>query len=259
VAALASLGASAAHSASPSTSTTPVARAVPAPRPIMSRTGKPFIPVLGDWEGTVNGNPASFQLGYDTSFHRPNGLPSYGVGRVVAFLPSTCPAVASYHSESLINGAMSNNLGRYGGLGLSRFGFGGLFTGKRSATLTHGYAVKSCRGRLTWHMHPSNRLPVTTGGWKLQYTGGQSAAFSVGAGGRLAAAIPLPRALAKCNGARGAVDLFIEPSGRASISQSSLVRLSMRFSKRRASGQLNAGGRGCAGGPIRFTASAKNR
>jgi hypothetical protein len=223
---------------------------------ITTRKGEAFLPTLGDWDGTVNGFPASFELTYDASMTQPPGTPQYGLLHVVVLRPNVCPPTPGHYAESVVDGKLSSKIGKYGSLGLSRFSFGGGFTGPRTATLSSHYNAGGCSGNLIWHMHPARRRPVDAGTWTLKFAGGESTPFTVLAGGRLATSIGLPKALTDCNGLEGAVDVFIAPNGVAKITQPSL-KLTMRFSRRTASGQLNSGG-GCAGGPIRFTAS-RNR
>lgn len=223
---------------------------------IRAHRGKPFVPILGDWDGTVNGFPASFQLRYDTSLPQRAGRPQYGLMHVVVLRPNACPRSASHYAEMLVDGKLASEVGNWGSLGLARFQLGGSFTRRRSATLSSRYALASCRGTLTWIMHPANRRPVNDGTWNVHFSGGEAGEFTVHGGGRLAASITLPHALIACNGLQGAVDVFIAPNGAATVSQPGL-RLTMQFSRRTASGKLNAGGHGCQGGPIRFTASQK--
>jgi hypothetical protein len=223
---------------------------------IQAHKGKAFVPTLGDWEGTVNGFPASFQLRHDTSLPQRAGRPQYGLTHIVVFRPDACPASSVRYSEAVVDGQLSSQLGSWGSLGLSHFGFGGGFTGRRSATLSSHYKLKACSGQLTWNMHPANRGQVNTGAWAVKFNGGATGKFTVLAGGRLATAFEIPAALTSCNGLEGAVDAFIAPNGTAKISNS-VLSLTMQFSRRTATGQLNSGGSGCASGPIKFTATQK--
>jgi hypothetical protein len=223
---------------------------------LQAHTGKAFVPILGDWEGTVNGFPASFLLRYDTNLPQRPGRPQYGLTHIVALRPNACPASSVRYSEAVVDGQIASQLGTWASLGLSPFGFGGGFTGRRAATLSSHFSLKSCSGELTWNMHPASRRVVNTGAWSVKFSGGATGKLTVLAGGRLATGFGIPAALTTCNGLEGAVDAFIAPNGTARISDS-VLSLTMQFSRRTATGQLNAGGSGCAGGPIKFTATQK--
>jgi hypothetical protein len=85
----------------------------------------------------------------------------------------------------------------------------------------------------------------------VHYADGERSTFHVRAGGRLATAIPLPRAIATCNGLQGRLDVFIGTQGGSAITESG-VTLKLRFANGHASGTLSA--TGCHG-PLRATAS----
>jgi hypothetical protein len=217
-------------------------------RPAISPlNGKPFIPVLGDWEGTVNGFPASFRLRYERT---SSGALRYGIDKLVVLSPSSCPVKSSQYSEDVIDSTNPNPLARAGALGLTRFGFGGRLVGARSATLTRHYRAGACQGTLSWRMHPATRRPVLAGRWKIRYADGESGTFHVEAAGRLASAIVIPSAITSCNGLLGEFDLFIGPDGKARLDQRNL-RASITFTKKSGSGSVS--GRGCA--RLRFTVS----
>jgi hypothetical protein len=219
---------------------------------IHPRHGQPFAPALGDWEGQADGFPASLRLVLD----RRAGVPGYGIGDVVLLRPRSCPTASDSYSVTPIQPSRPVPVGGHGGLGLTDFALGGSFTAARSATLSAQTSDGSCSDRLTWHMHPTRRSAVTDGAWRLQFTDGESSTFRVLSGGRVAAPIKLPAALKRCNGVSGDVDLFIGASGRATISYPN-VRVWMQFGRRHATGRVNAGGRGCSGGPIHLSASLK--
>jgi hypothetical protein len=221
---------------------------------LQAHTGKAFVPTLGDWEGTVNGFPASFQLRYDTALPQRPGRPEYGLTHIVALRPAACPASSVRYSEAVVDGLIPSQLGTWASLGLSGFGFGGGFTGRRSATLSSHFSLKSCSGQLNWNMHPASRRVVNAGAWNVKFNSGATGKLTVLAGGRLATAFALPAALTACNGLEGAVDAFIAANGTAKISNS-VLNLTMQFSRRTATGQLNSGGSGCPNGPIKFTAT----
>ncbi|MFZ0040734.1 MAG: hypothetical protein WAK93_05465 [Solirubrobacteraceae bacterium] len=236
--------------------TTPVAGVVTPKPPIKPRRGKPFIPVLGNWEGTENGLSASFELRYDPSLPDHPGVPKYGITQLVALRPENCPASNSPYRETLVTGRIPSEIARYGSLGLSRFGFNGAFKRASAAMLSGTYRNGSCSGTQVWHMRPVRRSTVDDGAWRLKFRDGETSTFSVQVGGRLATGLVLPQLLAACNGVHGRADVFIAASGRARVSESDL-RISMRFSRKAASGELDAGGHGCPHGPFHFKAAVK--
>jgi hypothetical protein len=224
----------------------------PVPPPVQPRSGQPFRPVQGDWEGSTGGFPASFNLVLDATRRSRAGTPQYGLQDLVMLRPLSCPRSAAHHGESVLSGGRPSTLGQHGSLGLARFGLQGGFTGPRSATLTGRYSLPGCRGTLTWHLHPAVRRTVADGAWVIRWAGGEHSTFHVQAGGRLATSIRLPRSLAACNGLSGRVDLFIGIRGAAAISLGG-VTLRLRFVNGRADGTLAA--TGCSPGAARVTAS----
>jgi hypothetical protein len=134
-----------------------------------------------------------------------------------------------------------------GSFGLGVYGFGGGLSATRQATLSATARVQSgggCTTKLRWRLHPALRRSVSDGTWKLHFSDGESETFRVQSGGRLATSIRLPTELARCGGPFGAVDLFIGPTGKATISQPKLNML-IDFSRRSATGQITVPG-GCA-------------
>jgi hypothetical protein len=226
--------------------------AKPTPPAVHPTHGRPFIPIQGDWEGTANGFAASFDLVVDAVHQQRAGVPQYGIQDLVMLRPFACPPDPAHYRESILGGRLPSVLGDHGSLGLSRFGLQGEFDGTRSATLQGGYTLPSCHGMLTWHMHPAVRHTVANGTWTVRYASGEQSSFQVQAGGRLATAIRLPRAIASCNGLQGTLDVFIGTQGGSAITQSG-VTLRLRFANGSAKGTLSA--RGCKGGPLRVTAS----
>ena len=216
---------------------------------ITPRTGRPFVPEAGDWEGTAGGFPASFELRYAAGTSSPRG---YVFDTVLALLPAGCPVSPAHYSEDLISAARPTPIQASGSFGLARLGFDGGLRGAGSALLSTRYRSGSCSGRLTWHMHPARRAAVQDGRWQATISGGEQAVFHVRAGGRLATAIALPAALARCGGPAGGVDLFIGTSGQAKLTRPDL-RISIMFSGHSARGRID-GGRGCPGGPLRLAA-----
>lgn len=238
--------------AAPSSSRAPAAQlAKPTPPAIQPPHGRPFIPVQGDWEGTANGFAASFNLVLDAVHQQRAGVPQYGIQDLVMLRPLACPLDPAHYGESFLAGRLPSVLGDHGSLGLSRFGLQGAFEGRRSATLQGRYALPSCHGMLTWHLHPAVRRAVADGTWTVHYAGGEDSTFRVQAGGRLATGIRLPRAIVACNGLEGTLDVFIGTRGGSAITQSG-VALRLRFANGNAKGTLSA--RGCKAGPLRVTA-----
>ncbi len=225
--------------------------AKPSPPTVQPRVGRPFTPVQGDWEGTANGFAASFALVVDATRRQAAGVPQYGIQDLVMLRPVTCPPSVMHYGESILGGRLPSALGRYGALGLSRFGLQGAFTGARSATLSGGYSLHGCHGTMTWHLRPAVRRPVADGTWTVHFAGGEHSTFQVQAGGRLATKIRLPRSIVACNGLEGKLDMFIGAGGGSGISEDG-VTLTLRFANARATGTLAA--QGCAGGPARVTA-----
>ncbi len=218
---------------------------------ITPRPGRSFAPTLGDWEGTAAGFPASFEL----SLAGVRATSGYALNHVVALRPDRCPTTPGRYSEAVIEAARGLPVSPKGALDLERFGFGGRLHAPRAATLTAGYRSSgACSGKLVWHMHPVRRRSVDDGVWRLRFGDGETGRFHVLAGGRLVSSIRLPSALARCNGATGAIDLFIAASGLAQVSQPD-VRAAIRFRRRTAIGTVDSGGRGCPGGPLHLTAS----
>jgi hypothetical protein len=248
VAALAAAMATATSAAAPA-----VPPAKPTPPAVVPGQGRPFIPVQGDWEGTAGGFAASFNLVLDAVHQQRAGVPQYGIQDLVMLRPNACPTDPAHYRESIITGRLPSVLGDHGDLGLQRFGLEGALTGQGSATLGSRFALPTCHGTMTWHMRPAVRRTVANGNWSLRYGGGdEHSTFNVRAGGRLATAIRLPAAIAKCNGLQGTLDLFIGTQGGASVTQSG-VSLRLRFANSKATGRLTASG--CSGGPLQISAT----
>ena len=225
--------------------------AKPTPPAIQPTHGRSFIPVQGDWEGTADGFAASFNLVLDAVHQQRAGVPQYGIQDLVMLRPLSCPTDPAHYGEAILGGRLPSVLGDHGSLGLSRFGLDGQFTAKRSATLQGRYTLRACHRALTWHMHPAVRRTVANGTWTVHYPAGEHSSFHVRAGGRLATAIRLPRAIATCNGLEGTLDVFIGTQGGSAITQSG-VTLKLHFANGHATGTLSASG--CKG-PLRVTAS----
>lgn len=223
-----------------------VSAAATAPALLAPTHGRAFAPVLGDWEGVAGGYPISVAVGASSG-----ATPRVTYDRIIVLRPSTCPVSATSYSEELISGAQPIFVAADGTL--RTFGLHGRFTGPRTLLLSRRYRVGACRGQVHWTLHPVRRALVLDGAWRVRFAGGQTVRARVVDGGRLMTGVTLPHALTVCNGLRGAVDLFITPSGRALLDGTN-VRVAMRFGPRRATGTVDAPGRGCPGGPFRFTA-----
>jgi hypothetical protein len=251
-AALAMAALAAAMATATSAAPAPAQPSKPTPPAVVPGQGRPFVPVQGDWEGTAGGFEASFNLVLDAVHQQRAGVPQYGIQDLVMLRPNACPTDPAHYRESIITGRLPSVLGDHGDLGLQRFGLQGALTGARSATLESRFALPTCHGTMTWHMHPAVRHTVANGNWSLRYAGGEHTTFNVRAGGRLATAIRLPAAIARCNGLRGTLDVFIGTQGGASVTQSG-VSLRLRFANAKATGRLTA--TGCSGGPLQISAT----
>jgi hypothetical protein len=241
-------------SASPVSSTAPTGTTAPtgpAPR-IRLRGGRLVAPTTGDWEGTVDGLPASFDLVADPAHTGSGGAP-YGIAELVALQPSACPASAAHVSEAVLETTIPVRLRRGGTLGLARFGFNGEFTGAASATLTRSFTITGCHGTEIWHMHPATRTPVSDGSWTVHYADGVSGHFSVNGGGRVAQSLPLPKSLGLCENLTGTADMFIGDRGRAR-STGSALKIRASFARAQATGRLISSGSGCHTHTVHFTA-----
>ncbi len=214
---------------------------------VTPRHGTPFTPAQGDWEGTTRGFAASFELHYDAASGR------YALTRLVLLRPLACPGAAARHSEFFLRAPGRVPFGRFGSLRFGGAGVGAQLTARRGATLTSTYRNRACAGTLTWHMRPARRTAVDDGTWTVRYGTAAPVRFSIGSGGRLIRGLPLPPVPAGCSGLRGAFDLFIDGSGRATTSQNGAT-VALRFRRRTATGTFRVAG--CAAGSVPIRASA---
>ena len=200
----------------------------PALRVIQPLSGKSFIPTVGDWEGTADGFPASFELRYDPALRGQPGIPRYGLSQIVIFLPSACPVNASRYRETFIEGN-PDQLGAHGSLQLAEFGISGRFGAAKAATMASRFALPACRGTLTWHMVPAARRRVDDGTWTARFTGGNQ--WAVHRGGRRAGCRRSrpPAAAGELQWRERRLNLFIGASGVSRYS-SAVVRLKLTFS-----------------------------
>ncbi len=228
--------------------------------PIISRGHTPFVPSVGDWEGKVDGYPASFELVYQPSF-LALGLPPYGFENLATIMPASCPLAANRYIEAVVGEHEVTPLGAGGSFRLATDGISGGVHGPGSATLSRkfdtgkGVGAPGCRGTLRWAMHPASRRTVQDGSWTLRFAGGESEPFTVSAGGRLAEGIAFPSALARCGGPFGDINLFITPAGTATIREPGrLFAASLSFTGANASGHFTASKR-CGAFHLAMTAS----
>jgi hypothetical protein len=202
------------------------ARIRPAIRPPHRR---PFVPVLGDWEGTTAGGyRASFELVYRRAFG-VYGTP-YGWADLTLFSPSYSPAGGACSASSTATGftdyaaGAATPLARGGGLGLARDGLLGGLTGARRASLTEEMRwppeaqFAACPRSIRWRFHPAVRRPVDDGEWTLQLQDGETQKVEVLAGGRGLVGLGFPN-VGECAGTTGGLDLFIAPDGVASYGE----------------------------------------
>jgi hypothetical protein len=232
--------------------------------PITPRAGKPFVPATGDWEGSANGFPASFELRYVPRYASRYRLPPYGFTDIVTLEPASCPVVPYSYSENFLDETLSTPVRAGGSFGLARVGLRGGLTGSRTSVLSTvfrlppGGGAPGCNGSLTWRLHPAQRRAVADGIWRLRFPDGTSETFEVRAGGRLATGIALPAAVTNC-GATGVVDMFIATDGRARYAKPSALAVTLDFARRTASGEITVTGGGCANAPFPVSASLMRR
>ncbi len=230
--------------------------------PITSAGQKPFVPAVGDWEGTVDGFPASFELVYEPGFVVYQ-RPPYGYEDLTTMDPASCPLAANRYSATVVGRDDVTPLGIGGTLPLAAEGIGGRILGPGSATLSSSFDTgrgggnAACSGTLTRSMHPAKRRTVDDGAWTLRFADGETQTLTVSAGGRVATGIEFPRALGRCGGPYGNLNLFIGPNGRASLKgPGGAYTLSLGFTgATRASGALTTSRGSCRGFRLGITAS----
>jgi len=215
--------------------------------PIVYRHSR-FVPATGDWEGTANGFPASFQLSYEP---RNAGYGSrytlYDFADVTLIEPETCPLSTSQYLEAEIGDHFPTPVFAGGSLHLRTDGIPGGLTGAHTALLSAQYnfpattGTPACVGTLRWQMHPVHRRRVDDGTWELHFSDGSAESITVDGQGRLAKGITFPQSFANCSSSFGGVDLFIGPSGLASFPDPSL-QVMLNFKATTASGKMNAPG-----------------
>jgi hypothetical protein len=233
-------------------------------RPAIRVHGHRFVPVTGDWEGTADGYPASFELSYAPFYSIP-----YGLNDLVRMAPTSCPAGVLPPVSPVIDGGGLASLDPGGSLGADRYNVHGGLTGARTATLWSkityaGTVPPTCVRRLTFRMHPARRTKVDDGTWSLRYTGGGAQKLSVTGGGRLASPLAIPPSTDVCYpnyptppGELGdSLQLFI---GRSGVATSQFgyygIAATLRFRKTTLSGQLAINNQTCHDSTFPLTGS----
>ncbi|MGA2321976.1 MAG: hypothetical protein ABSG95_14780 [Solirubrobacteraceae bacterium] len=243
---------------------------VPVRVPITPRHGRPFLPAIGDWEGTFAGYSASFELTYEpqyVSFRRP----PYGYEDLTLLKPAVdpqepgCPFAPRSASWDVIAQNEPAPLGVGGSFPLAGFRVSGGIEGPDSASISTreefpGRKSAACVRTLRWTMHPAQRRTVDDGSWMLRFSDGETEQFSVSDGGRLATGIGYPAALGKCGGPIGSVDLFVGASGIASFHEPrERLAVSLNFSAEAAGGQIIASAARCGARRLAMSASLTER
>jgi hypothetical protein len=224
--------------------------------------GHRIVPVVGDWEGTANGFPASFALVYNPRLAK-HGRSAYGFQDMTLLEPGTCPVASFRYTEAVISARPAlTPLAGVGRFPLENLGVSGAVTGSTSATLIAAYsflaepgASAGCSGRLVWSMHPVHRRSVADGTWRVTFGDGETSTFAVGAGGRLAVGISSPANAPGCNEQFGGADAFIGANGSAGFVEPNGFSLSMAFATTTATGTVAVGSH-CE---VTFTASLSKR
>jgi hypothetical protein len=233
-------------------------------RPAIRVHGHRFVPVTGDWEGTADGYPASFELSYAPFYSIP-----YGLNDLVRMAPTSCPAAVLPPASPVIDGGGLAALDPGGSLGAGQYNVHGGLTGARTATLWSkityaGTGSASCVHRLTFRMHPARRTKVDDGTWAVGYTGAGAQKLSVTAGGRLASPLAVPPSTDVCYPnylappaeLGDSMQLFIGPSGLAT-SQFGYwgITATVRFGRATLSGQLAINNQTCHDSTFPLTGS----
>lgn len=228
-----------------------------------------FVPSTGDWEGRVDGFPASFELVYRPLFATVYHRPPYGFEDLVVLAPDRCPLLAASHTEQTVSeGPFLSPLSPGGGFGLaSTRGIRGGLVGARAATLSYPLRLQrpagggACPSSLRWKLHPARRRRVEDGAWRLTFPTGRSVRFEVSAGGRLATGIPLPNRLGtpSCPAPHRRVSLFIRPDRTAmQIDADRKLTIKLAFSSpSRARGEVSVAATGAACPERSMSLSAK--
>jgi hypothetical protein len=242
----------------------PGAGASPKRPPIHAR-GHKFVPVTGDWEGSANGFPASFELTYEPGFSPP-----YALSDFVSVRPASCPVGANPNTAETLDGTAPASIGAGGSFELAKYDLYGGLTGTRTAKtwFNISYAAPvppSCPKRVTITLHPvAHRKPVDDGTWKLRFSDGEAVEFKLTGGGRLATA-GIPNEVARCypmalSPPGGSFLLFIGADGIATGGWSGQnMSATLTFKQKSASGQLVIDNVACADVAFPMTATLERK
>jgi hypothetical protein len=234
-----------------------------------------FAPTVGDWEGTLHGLRASFQL-VRYPHGKAFGASGYAIQDLVYQSPATCPASLTDPTLSTFVAyadapppfvLIGNN---------GRFPFGtsplaGAFSGQTRASLNEPYTAAAgrskCSGTLHFSLSPAHRLPAADGTWRLTDQDGSGGTFTVRGAGRIAFGVPLANVTAQCSPSSGTIPgsfsgraaMFIRPSGASSETVSgngATLAVRLRFvTATTASGTFTASATGCTPVTLAFTAA----
>ncbi len=234
-----------------------------------------FVPAVGDWEGTLGGLHASFEL-LRYPHGQAYGASAFAVRDLVYQRPATCPASLTdpnlstfvAYADSPPPYVLVSSDGRFPFDARPLYGS---ITGPAHAAVDEAFTVgrpgsrTGCSGHLRFALAPAHRVPVADGTWRLTAQDGSGATFTVRGAGRIAYAIPLSSIVAHCsNGTTpgsfsGELALFIHPNGTAGGATSgngALMAVSLRFTgPASATGQYLAGAAGCSSTTLAFSAT----
>jgi hypothetical protein len=211
-----------------------------------------FVPVTGDWEGSADGFPASFELTYEPGFSPPYALSDY-----VSVRPQSCPVGAEPDIAETLDGTGLASIGAGGSFELAKYDLYGGLTGTRAAKtwFNISYAVPvpaSCPKRVTIALHPvAHRKAVDDGTWSLRFSDGETGTFKLTGGGRLSA-VGIPNEVAHCypmelSPPGGSFLLFIAPDGVATGGwPEQNISATLSFKQKSATGQLLVDNEACA-------------
>ncbi len=226
--------------------------------------GRSFVPALGDWSGSENGYPVSFQLLYKPRLGHHYDSSPYFFTDVAVLEPEVdthapgCPMVGA--SAGFFDEGIDEPLRAGGTLTLTNGADVRLrITGPHTAvvSLADVYPKSSgvpaaCNRRLSGAVRADKRRKVTDGTWSLQGSSagaGAGSTFTVRAGGRVASGVEFPTLPSTCgNSSIGSLVLYIEPDGKATLSKAGAYSIALDFTgPGSASGQMSFGtGAECA-------------
>jgi hypothetical protein len=224
-----------------------------------SHNGHRYTPVTGDWEGTVDGLPVSFQLTKQPTFPERYGSTQYGFSNFVVAEPQSCSApTEGPFSFATVEVGRYGQVGDNGSFNINQIS-GGL-TAPRTARLAGSFRVGDASGQTctlsrSWTASPAHRNPVHDGSWTVRYGDGETGTFRVTAGGRLVSRLTPPNAALGVCGIEpsGGLSAFIDTGGSALDQLPDVLTLSLQFSDRSATGTLTLPG--CTTATVPVTAS----